>query len=157
MIYPAASFPLAAEQKIQYYWVLRHPTLPLCHNLPQHRPCIPAACKVLYNMLEMGFSAMFHASIFLTSSLFLCLGIPSVISRCMHANSVMSNCLTCWMVARQAPLSLDFSRQKCWSRLPFPTQGIFPTQGPNPWLLHLLHWQVDSLPLNHWVYIWNSS
>ena len=28
----------------------------------------------------------------------------------------------------------------CFSR------GIFPTQGSNP---HLLHWQVDSLPLNH--------
>ena len=25
-------------------------------------------------------------------------------------------------------------------------QGIFPTQG---WNLHLLHWQVDSLPLSH--------
>ena len=24
---------------------------------------------------------------------------------------------------------------------------IFPTQGSNPHLLHLLHWQVDSLPL----------
>ena len=26
-------------------------------------------------------------------------------------------------------------------------QGIFPTQGSNPHLLHLLHWQVGSLPL----------
>ena len=26
-------------------------------------------------------------------------------------------------------------------------QGIFPTQGLNPRLLHLLHWQVGSLPL----------
>ena len=26
-------------------------------------------------------------------------------------------------------------------------QGIFPTQGLNPRLLHLLHWQADSLPL----------
>ena len=26
-------------------------------------------------------------------------------------------------------------------------QGIFLTQGSNPHLLHLLHWQVDSLPL----------
>ena len=26
-------------------------------------------------------------------------------------------------------------------------QGIFPTQGLKPRLLHLLHWQVDSLPL----------
>ena len=34
-------------------------------------------------------------------------------------------------------------------------QGIFPTQRLNPHLLHLLHWQVDSLPLSqqgspHW-------
>ena len=28
----------------------------------------------------------------------------------------------------------------------FLLQGIFPTQGLNP---HLLHWQVDSLPLSH--------
>ena len=28
-------------------------------------------------------------------------------------------------------------------------QGIFPTQGLNPRLLHLLHWQADSLPLGH--------
>ena len=29
-------------------------------------------------------------------------------------------------------------------------QGIFPTQGSNPCLLHLLHWQAGSLPLAHW-------
>ena len=28
----------------------------------------------------------------------------------------------------------------------FLLQGIFPTQGSNPHLLHLLHWQVGSLP-----------
>ena len=28
-------------------------------------------------------------------------------------------------------------------------QEIFLTQGSNPSVLHLLHWQVDSLPLNH--------
>ena len=28
-------------------------------------------------------------------------------------------------------------------------QGIFPTQGSNPHLLHLLHWQMDSVPLSH--------
>ena len=28
-------------------------------------------------------------------------------------------------------------------------QGIFPTQGSNPSLLHLLLWQADSLPLHH--------
>ena len=29
-------------------------------------------------------------------------------------------------------------------------RGIFPTQGLNLSLLHLLHWQADSLPLSHW-------
>ena len=28
-------------------------------------------------------------------------------------------------------------------------QGIFPTQGLKPCLLHLLHWQMDLLPLSH--------
>ena len=37
--------------------------------------------------------------------------------------------------ARQAPLSMGFSRQKCWSGLPFPPPG---DQGSNPCLLHLL-------------------
>ena len=36
---------------------------------------------------------------------------------------------TPWTVARQAPPSLKFSRQEYWSGLPFPSQGIFLTQG----------------------------
>ena len=32
-------------------------------------------------------------------------------------------------VAHQAPLSMRFSRQEYWSGLPFPTPGIFVTQG----------------------------
>ena len=41
---------------------------------------------------------------------------------------------------------MGFSKQEYWSGLPFPflLQGIFRTQGLN---LHLLQWQVDSLPL----------
>ena len=31
----------------------------------------------------------------------------------------------------------------------FLLQGFFPTQGSNPHLLHLLHWQADSLPLSY--------
>ena len=34
-------------------------------------------------------------------------------------------------------------------RAHFLLQEIFPTQGSNPRLLHLLKWQVDSLPLSH--------
>ena len=36
-----------------------------------------------------------------------------------------------------------------WVAIHFLLQLIFPTQGSNPCLLHLLHHQVDSLPLNH--------
>ena len=32
---------------------------------------------------------------------------------------------------RQAPLSMEFSRQECWSGFPFHSPGIFPTQGSN--------------------------
>ena len=56
--------------------------------------------------------------------------------------------VTLWTVACQAPLSMGFSRQEYWSGLPFPPPGIFQTQGSNPGLLHLLHWQVDSSPLS---------
>ena len=49
--------------------------------------------------------------------------------------------------AHQSPLSLGFSRQEYWNGLPFLLQGIFLTQGSNPRLLGLLHWQEDSLPL----------
>ena len=41
---------------------------------------------------------------------------------------------------------MDLSRQEYWNGLPFPYLGIFLTQGSNLSLLHLLHWQADSLP-----------
>ena len=56
-------------------------------------------------------------------------------------------CATLWTVAYQASLSMGFSRQEHWSGLPFLLQGIFPTQGLNPCLLCLLHWQLGSLPV----------
>ena len=39
---------------------------------------------------------------------------------------------TPWTVARQAPLSLGFSRQEYWSGLPFPLQGDLPDPGIEP-------------------------
>ena len=52
-------------------------------------------------------------------------------------------------VAHQAPLSIGFSRQEFWSRVPFLLQRSFLTQALNLCLLHLLHWQVDFLPLSY--------
>ena len=46
----------------------------------------------------------------------------------------------------QAPLSMGFSRQEYWNGLPFPLQGIFPTQGLNP---SLLHWRQILYCLSH--------
>ena len=42
---------------------------------------------------------------------------------------------------------MGFSRQECWSGLPFPFPEIFPTQGSNLCLSALQRWQADSLPL----------
>ena len=41
-----------------------------------------------------------------------------------------------WTVARQASLSTEFSRQEYWSGCHSHLQGISPTQGSNPGLLH---------------------
>ena len=49
----------------------------------------------------------------------------------------------------QPTLSMEFSRQKYCSGLPFPPPGDLPNSGLNPSLLHVLHWQADSLPLCH--------
>ena len=49
--------------------------------------------------------------------------------------SHFSRCLTCatpGTVARQAPLSMGFSRQGYWSGLPFPPPGDLPMPGMEP-------------------------
>ena len=37
--------------------------------------------------------------------------------------------VTPWTTARQPPLSMEFSRQEYWCRLPFPTPGDLPNPG----------------------------
>ena len=60
---------------------------------------------------------------------------------------------SCWTLATprtvgcQAPLSMGFPRQKYWSGLPLPSPGNLLDLRIEPRLLCLLHWQVDSLPL----------
>ena len=39
---------------------------------------------------------------------------------------------TLWTVARQAPLSMEFSRQESWSGLPCPPPGDLPEPGIEP-------------------------
>ena len=49
---------------------------------------------------------------------------------------------TLWTRTLQTPLSKGLSKREYWSVLPCLPKGIFATQGLNPWLLSLLHWQM---------------
>ena len=61
--------------------------------------------------------------------------------------SGMSDSVTPWTAAHQAPLSMGFSQQGFWSGLSFPSPGGLPDPGTEPASLCLLHWRADSLPL----------
>ena len=67
---------------------------------------------------------------------------------CMLSHQVVSDSATPWTVAHQAPMSMEFSRQKYWSEFQFPTPGDYPDTGilltspASPTL-------ADSLPLHH--------
>ena len=50
-----------------------------------------------------------------------------------------------WIVACEAPLSVEFSRQRYWSRLAFPSPGDLPNPGIKPRFSAL---QAYSLPEN---------
>ena len=63
---------------------------------------------------------------------------------------------TPWTVAYQVALSMGFSRQECWSGLPFPFPGDLPDPGIEPGSPAL---QADALPSeppgNHWSILWD--
>ena len=50
--------------------------------------------------------------------------------------------VTLWIVVHQAPLSMEFSRQKYWNGEPFPSPGYLPKPGIEPRSPEL---QADSL------------
>ena len=68
----------------------------------------------------------------------------------MLSSSVISDSVTLWTIACQAPLSMGFFKQEYWSGLPclpsggLPDPGIELTSPASPAL------QEDSLSLSHW-------
>ena len=54
---------------------------------------------------------------------------------CCMLSHFISDCVTPWTVARQAPLSIAFSRHKYWSGLPCPP----PEDLPNPEIKYMPH------------------
>ena len=69
------------------------------------------------------------------------------------SHSVMSDCLQPHgLVAHQAPLSMELSRYKYWSGLPFPSPGDLPNPGIKPMSSAL---PADSLPSEpQWKPLW---
>ena len=64
------------------------------------------------------------------------------------SRSVVSDSVTSWTVALQAPLSMGFSRQEYWSGLLFPSSGDFSDPEIKPRSPTL---QADSLPLYNYT------
>ena len=62
---------------------------------------------------------------------------------CVKSLSCVQLFVTPWTVARQAPLSMGFSRQEYWSGLPFPSPGDLPNPGIE---LGSAALQADALP-----------
>ena len=62
---------------------------------------------------------------------------------CVLSRSVVSNSVSPWTVAHQAPLSIGFSRQEYWSGLPFPSPEDLPDPGIEPGSPAL---EADSFP-----------
>ena len=56
----------------------------------------------------------------------------SVQSSSVQSLSCVRLFATPWTVARQAPPSMEFSRQEYWSGLPFPSPGDLPNPGIEP-------------------------
>ena len=61
----------------------------------------------------------------------------------------MSDSAIAWMIAHEAPLSIEFSRQEYWSELPFLTPGNLPDPGIKLTSLMSASAGPDSLLLSH--------
>ena len=82
-----------------------------------------------------------------------CTATSSFFKSCMHACSVLQSCPTLCDPHRLEPARLlcpwNFPGKNTGVGCHFLLQGIFLTQGSDLCLLHLLHWQADSLPVSH--------
>ena len=83
-----------------------------------------SCCQALVEMLSMGTS------------------VPSC-NPCVSCLVVSDSLRPPWTIARQAPLSMGFSRQEYWSGSLFPSPGDLPNPGIYSWSSTL---QADSLP-----------
>ena len=78
-----------------------------------------------------------------------CVCVCVCVHACSVAQRVADSLQPCGLSPARILCSWNFSRLEYWSGLPFPTPGNLPDPGIKPASLVFLHWQADSLPLNH--------
>ena len=64
-----------------------------------------------------------------------CVSVGGCVGGCVGvgvSRTVVPDSVTPWTIAQQAPLSMEFSRQEYWSRLPFPSPGDLPNTEMKP-------------------------
>ena len=107
--------------------------------------CSPCGCKGSNMTEQLNWLNWIHLKWPEISRLWVCV----CVCVCVCVLSYLQLSSSPWTTACQAPLSMEFSKQAYWSGLPFLIQRVFLTQRSSPHLLHLPHWQADSLPLHH--------
>ena len=93
-------------------------------------------CEWMYNHVNLSLSLFEYVHV----SVYLCVCAQS---------SVLSDYLWLHVAYRAPPIHGIFPSKNTEVGCYFLLQGIFLTQGSNQCLLHLLHWQVGPLPLQH--------
>ena len=140
-----------------YNWPFLHPF----HKISTQTICLFGCLRVLFK------KGIFISSWFIPCNPS-CIGwTPCVYLNnfcCLHLSivdvfscSLVSNYFVAsWTVARQAPLSVEFSRQEYWSGVPFPPPGDLPDPGIEPAYPALTGRIFTPEPpgnLNHWIVI----
>ena len=94
----------------------------------------------------------------------------AIISLCVHVLSCVQLFAILWTIAHQAPLSMEFSRQEYWSRLPFPSPGDLPDPGiehtslvppalAGGFFTHCTTWEAlcDKFTFNDIITLWSTN
>ena len=105
-------FPLTHKSQNKRPWWVQAEEVDLTDNYPQfHSP------------VSSGHSSIFRVA-----------GAMTDLQSCVSPLPLTSVrlCVTPWTAARQAPLSVGFSRQEYWRELPFPPPGDLPDPGIEP-------------------------
>jgi len=107
-------------------------------RLPWHLTFLVHSCIGVFFYWHIVFWFPPHATVSHSYSVLnpLLFSLQTLSSAVMLCRAYVLSCVwlfvTLWAIARQAPLSVGFSRQEYWSRLPFPSPGDLPDPGIEP-------------------------